>query len=129
MDKLPAITGTRHVLAVKNLALSAEYYQKQLGFKSVWCEGGWHLLYREKFVVMLGECPDDRSAFETVNHSYFAYIDMENIDALFEEYRSRDIEILSQIEDRPWGQREFSIRTIDGHRIMFGQEIRSETLT
>jgi hypothetical protein len=124
MSAQPKITGTRYVLAVKDLVKSGEYYQSKLGFKSVWCEGGWHLLYREKFIVMLGECPDDRSAFETVNHSYFAYIDLENVDMLYDEYRSRGVEILSKIEDRPWGQREFSIRTIDGHRIMFGEEIK-----
>ncbi|MCW5911720.1 MAG: VOC family protein [Cyclobacteriaceae bacterium] len=124
MNHKTKITGTRYVLAVKDLAKSADFYQSKLGFRSVWCEGGWHLLYREKFVVMLGECPDDRSAFETVNHSWFAYIDMENIDILYQEYRSGNVEILSEIEDKPWGQREFSIRTIDGHRIMFGQEIK-----
>jgi catechol 2,3-dioxygenase-like lactoylglutathione lyase family enzyme len=119
------ITGIRYVLAVKDLAKSSDYYKSKLGFESVWSEGGWHLLYREKFIVMLGECPDDRSAFETVNHSYFAYIDVENVDGLYEEYRSRHVEILSEIENKPWGQREFSIRTIDGHRIMFGEAIKT----
>ena len=35
----------------------------------------------------------------------------------------KDIEILSKPEDKPWGQREFGIRTIDGHRIMFGEAL------
>lgn len=25
--------------------------------------------------------------------------------------------------DEPWGMREFGVRTIDGHRMMFGQEM------
>jgi uncharacterized glyoxalase superfamily protein PhnB len=75
---------------------------------------------------MLGECPDDRSAFETKNHSYFAYIDTEDIDALFAEYADRNVEITSWLQDRPWGQREFAIRTIDGHRIMFGEAISTK---
>ena len=119
--KSPEITHVRFVLAVKNLEKSAEYYQRQLGFETDWQGDGWHFLKREKFYLMLGECPDDRSAFETRNHSYFAYIDVENIDALYLEYLECDIEILQEIADKPWGQREFSIRTIDGHRIMFGQ--------
>ena len=117
------ITGTRYVLAVKDLKLSAAYYINQLGFSSWWSGEGWNFLRRDNFLVMLGECPDDRSAFETKNHSYFAYIDIENIDDLYEEYQQKEVEILGKIEDRPWGQREFSIRTIDGHRIMFGQAI------
>jgi catechol 2,3-dioxygenase-like lactoylglutathione lyase family enzyme len=115
--------GSRYVLAVHNLKKSAQYYEGKLGFTTVWAGEGWHFLKREKFFVMLGECPDDRSAFETRNHSYFAYIDVENIDALHTEYSDKKVEILSTIEDKPWGQREFSIRTIDGHRIMFGSEI------
>jgi uncharacterized glyoxalase superfamily protein PhnB len=124
MSEVANIVGSRYVLAVKDLIKSASFYQDQLGFTSMWAEAGWHQLYREKFIVMLGECPDDRSAFETLNHSYYAYIDVSNIDDLYAEYRSKDIEILSNLENKPWGQREFSIRTIDGHRIMFGEAIK-----
>ena len=119
------IIGTRYVLAVKDLVQSAEYYKSQLGFTSLWTDGDWHFLSRDKFIVMLGECADDRSAFETLNHSYFAYIDVENIDDLYLEYRTKAVDVLSEIENKPWGQREFSVRTIDGHRIMFGEEIKS----
>lgn len=116
------ITSTRYVLAVKDLKKSANYYINQLGFKTWWSGEGWHFLRRGNFMVMLGECPDDRSAFETRNHSYFAYIDIENIDLLYNEYLLKDIE-MGTLEDKPWGQREFAITTIDGHRIMFGEEI------
>ena len=126
MDATAKITGTRYVLAVKDLKKSATYYEKQLGFSTYWAGEGWHFLYREKFMVMLGECPDDRSAFETANHSYFAYIEVENIDSLYREYRAKELDISSEIEDKPWGQREFGVRTIDGHRIMFGEEIKRQ---
>lgn len=118
------IVGTRYVLAVKDLDKSGQYYEQQLGFTTEWKIGGWHKLYREGFVVMLGECADDRSAHETRNHSYFAYIEMENIDALYAEYKSKNVEIMYPLGDKPWGQREFGICTIDGHRIMFGEEIK-----
>lgn len=124
MNEEAKIISTRFVLAVKDLGNSAEYYQQQLGFETVWLGEGWHFLNRGKFMVMLGECPDEKSAFETNDHSYFAYVDMENIDALYEEYLMKEIQILSELDDKPWGQREFSIRTIDGHRIMFGEEIK-----
>lgn len=124
MDKKPKIVGTRYVLAVKDLEKSADYYKNELGFKTSWSGDGWHFLTRDSCMVMLGECPDDRSAYETRNHSYFAYMDVEKVDALFDDYKSRNVELLSDISDRPWGQREFSIRTIDGHRIMFGEEIK-----
>lgn len=124
MNSKAKITGTRYVLAVQNLTRSATYYQEQLGFQSLWAGEGWHFLTREKFVVMLGECADDRSAFETLNHSYFAYIDVENIELLYREFSEKNVEVLTPLEDKPWGQKEFSIRTLDGHRIMFGESIQ-----
>ncbi|HEX6845472.1 MAG TPA: VOC family protein [Chitinophagaceae bacterium] len=117
------LTGSRFVLAVNNLAKSADFYKNKLGFKTVWEEGGWHFLIRDEIKIMLGECPDDTSASEINNHSYFAYIEVYRIDELYEEYRSKKVEVLSTIENKPWGQREFSIRTVDGHRITFGEEI------
>jgi len=124
MIKQPKIIGTRYVLAVKNLFESAHYYEKQLGFNTLWSGEGWHFLGRQGFVVMLGECANEPSAFETGDHSYFAYIEVENIKALYEEYSAKEVDVLHEIEDKAWGQREFSIRTIDGHRIMFGEEIK-----
>lgn len=119
------ILRTRYVLAVKDLAKSVDYYKNKLGFETIWEDGGgWHCLGRDGFDVMLGECPDDRSAFELENHSYFAYINMENVDDLYNELVSRDCDISSRLQSKPWGQREFGIRTIDGHRIMFGETLK-----
>jgi hypothetical protein len=123
MEIQPKIIGTRYVLAVKDLIKSASYYQNKLGFKTLWSDQWWHFLQREKIIVMLGECANEKSAFETGDHSYFAYIDVENIDALYNEFKLKDLD-LGAIEDKPWGQREFSVRTIDGHRMMFGEQIK-----
>lgn len=123
MQQTTKITGTRYVLAVKNLELSALYYEQKLGLVTHWKAEGWQLLSRDNFIVMLGECPDDRSAFETVNHSYFAYIDVENIDQLYAELQANGAGIKSPTANESWGQREFSVQTIDGHRIRFGQAI------
>ena len=124
MTNKAKVIGTRYVLAVKDLKQSADFYQKKLGFKTAWSGQGWHFLSRDHCMIMLGECPEDISASETNNHSYFAYIDVDNVDLLYQEFQSKRIEFLSQPENKPWGQREFGIRTIDGHRIMFGEEIK-----
>jgi catechol 2,3-dioxygenase-like lactoylglutathione lyase family enzyme len=119
------ITGNRYVLAVNSLEKSAEFYKNKLGFQTLWEGGGWHLLTRDSIQIMIGECPDDRPASEIGSHSYFAYCEVKSIDGLYEEYQLKKVEILSAIENKPWGQREFSVRTIDGHRITFGEEVSS----
>jgi uncharacterized glyoxalase superfamily protein PhnB len=117
------ITGSRYVLAVNNLATSADFYKNKLGFQTLWEEGGWHFLIRDDIKIMLGECPNDKPASEINSHSYFAYLEVDNIDMLYKEYQSKGVEVLSSIENKPWGQREFSIRTIDGHRITLGEKV------
>jgi uncharacterized glyoxalase superfamily protein PhnB len=99
------------------------HYQEKLGFTTDWAYDGWHQLRRGSFVVMLGECPDDRSAHETRNHSYFAYVQVEGVDELYQELVGRGANIHYPLGSKPWGMREFGVITVDGHRIMFAQAL------
>jgi hypothetical protein len=72
---------------------------------------------------MLGECPDALPPSELGDHSYFGYVTVTDIDALYAEYLARDLAFTQHIATKPWGMREFGIRTCDGHRLMFGQEL------
>ena len=115
------IVHTRHVLAVENLKVEADYYLDRLGFERDFTAPGWEFLSFGNFKVMLGECPDEMTAEETGNHSWFAHALVENVDEVYEEFIDRGAKILSQIENKPWGIRDFSVVTPDGHRIVFGQ--------
>jgi len=50
---------------------------------------------------------------------------VENVDEVYQEFIERRATILSKIENKPWGIREFSVVTPDGHRITFGQVIET----
>ena len=52
---------------------------------------------------------------------YVAYLIVEGVDEFHAEVAERGAEVLSQPATEPWGLREFSIRTPDGHRIRFGE--------
>jgi uncharacterized glyoxalase superfamily protein PhnB len=119
----PKVKQTRHVLAVKDLALSARYYMETLGFKRDFALEGWEFLSLGDFKVMLGECRDEVPASETGNHSYFAHVLVEDVDALFHACQEQGARFLFEVEDKPWGLREFGVETPDGHRVCFGQEI------
>lgn len=45
------------------------------------------------------------------------------IDSLCDEFRSRGAMVAEPLEERPYGMRDFSIRTPDGHVLVFGQEL------
>jgi len=117
------VVRTRHVLAVKDLAVEAAYYIDKLGFERDFRAPGWEFLSFGDFKVMLGECADEMTAGATGNHSWYAHVIVENVDDVYAEFIERGANILSEIEDKPWDIREFSVVTPDGHRIGFGQMI------
>jgi len=123
MSKERKIVHTRHVLAVKDLKVEAAYYIDKLGFDRDFTAQGWEFLSFGDFKVMLGECSDEMTAEATGNHSWYAHALVENVDEVYQEFIDRGAKILSPIEDKPWGIREFSVVTPDGHRIAFGQLI------
>jgi catechol 2,3-dioxygenase-like lactoylglutathione lyase family enzyme len=117
------LIGSRFVLAVKNLAASKAFYCDVLGFVEEPIRAdGWAFLRRDDVAVSLGECPDGPAASEIGDHSYMAYLLVDDARGLCEAIRNQGGAILSDVADKPWGMREFLIRTIDGHRICFGQE-------
>jgi len=117
------VVHTRHVLAVRDLRVESDYYIDKLGFGRDFTAPGWEFLSFGDFKVMLGECADEMTAEETGNHSWFAHCLVENVDEVYQEFIDRGAKILSPIANKPWGIREFSLVTPDGHRIAFGQLI------
>ena len=118
------IIDARSVLAVRNLKESTRYYTDVLGFRREPIDAdGWSFLTRDNFKVMLGECPDEKPASDLENHSYFVYWYVDGLDQFYEEIAARGALVTSEPADKPWGLREFGLRTPDGHRITCGQPI------
>ena len=120
---MPEIEKVRFVLAVLDLKRSTAYYTSILGLTIDFGAPGWSFLSRGSFRVMLGECTDAIPPGELGDHSYYGYITVTDIDALHAEYRQAGAQFTQRLASKPWGMREFGLRTIDGHRLMFGQEL------
>jgi hypothetical protein len=91
------------VLALRDLAASAAYFEDALGFVLDWKDADdWRLLSRGGVRMMLGHCPNEKPAAEIA---------------------ARGAIIRQAPADKPWGLREMLIATPDGHRIMVGQTL------
>jgi uncharacterized glyoxalase superfamily protein PhnB len=112
-----------HVIAVPNLAASGAFYRDVLGFEVEEMAPGWRQFVGGGCRIMAGECPDAMPARDTGDHSYFAYLVVDDVDALCERATARGAEITKSLRDEPWKMREFGLRTVDGHRIMVGQRL------
>ncbi|MBI1186554.1 MAG: bleomycin resistance protein [Alphaproteobacteria bacterium] len=118
------ITSARFVIAVPDLARSAQFYRDVLGFTVHEIgDPGWRFYERDAVIVMAGECADAIPPRELGDHSYFAYLEVDDIDAIYARVTAAGAEAFAPPVDEPWGMREFGMRTIDGHRIRFGQRL------
>ena len=75
------ITSTNFVLAVQNLQASADFYRDVLGFEvREMGDPGWRIFAKDACQIMAGECPDETPASDIGDHSYFAYLYVDDID-------------------------------------------------
>jgi hypothetical protein len=56
------------------------------------------------------------------SHNWFGYVEVDNINALHDEIVARGA-TCSPPANRHYGMREVVVTTVDGHRIVFGQEV------
>jgi uncharacterized glyoxalase superfamily protein PhnB len=114
------ILQNHYVLAVHDKEKLSQFFVR-LGFKVVLEPPGWVFVERDNCMVMLGECREAALAGELGDHSYFAYLRVDDADGYYQELAVQGVRILSPISDTPWGMREFSVESPEGHRIKIGQ--------
>lgn len=121
---MPTLKTPMFVIAVNDLARSADYYHRVLGFtvREIG-DDGWRIFQQGDVRIMAGHCADATPASELGDHSYFAYINVDGIDDYFAQVKANGAQLIKTLRDEPWGMREFGVMTVDGHRIMFGVEI------
>ena len=119
----PQISPWAFVLAVPDIARTAQYFRDVLGFQIRWEEAtDWRLVERGSVRVMVGQCPNDIPAADLGSHNWFGYLETDDVGALYAEITARGARCTAPA-DRPYGMREIVVTTVDGHRIVFGQEI------
>lgn len=119
---MPTILQNHYVLAVHNVRTSAQFFVDVLGFIIVAEPDGWIFVRKDNCMIMLGECPNDLHPSEIGCHNYFAYLRVDDVDAYHAQVQRAGIQ-LDAVEDKPWGMREFGLKTPEGHRIRIGQMI------
>lgn len=99
------------ILPVKNIKEALDFYRDMLGFNVAWIVDG------DYAAVQCGDI-----VFHLVNvdkHEkiapYMSYLFVENADEIYSFYKSQGVEIIQQIDSKPWGVREFTFQDINGH--------------
>jgi uncharacterized glyoxalase superfamily protein PhnB len=119
------IIGADPVLAVADLDVSATWYERVFG-----CErhdvapGQWTFCVAGATTFRLGRCPDAPPLAEVGDHSYLAFLRVEDVDAVHDAAVRAGADVLHPPRDEPWGWREMAIRSPDGHRFMVATRVR-----
>jgi len=112
-----------HVIAVPDLARCVAFYRDLMGFAvEDMGDPGWAMLVAGNCRIMAGACPDALPPRDLGDHSYFAYLVVDDVDAYHARLAGK-VELTKPLRDEPWGMRELGLRTADGHRIMVGQPL------
>lgn len=115
------VLGADPVLAVHDLDRSAAWYRAVLGCETDDADpGNWTFCRSGSVRFMLGRCPDAPPATELGDHSYIAYLRVDDVDAFHKRASEAGADVLKAPTDEPWGMREMLVRSPDGHRFMLG---------
>jgi uncharacterized glyoxalase superfamily protein PhnB len=113
------------VLAVHDLELSGAWYRDVLGCELDDVEpGNWRFCRAGDTIFMLGRCPDVPPAAEIGDHSYVAYLQVDDVDAFHRRAMAAGADVMHPPRDELWGMRELALRSPDGHHFTLGQAIR-----
>lgn len=117
------------VLLVSDVVEAARFWHEKLGFNegSFWGDPpDFCICAREGQHVFLSQAPDPELIipFHRVNRNLWnLYFFVENVEALFKEYKKSKAPIAYGMTDQPYGCREFGVQDPDGNVIGFGQNL------
>jgi uncharacterized glyoxalase superfamily protein PhnB len=116
------MSGLAPVLAVDNLTESIEYYREKLGFTVdfTWGDPPYYAVAKrgDAVSIHLSEREDTSAPIPPA----YVYVFVSGVDALYEEYESKGVEIFQPPQDMDYGMREFDVHDLSGHFLTFGEE-------
>jgi ankyrin repeat protein len=112
--KGPVFRVCTPILNVKNAEASADYYVEALGWKVDFTAGdGFIGISRDNARIFL--CQDGQGHAGTWVHIW-----VDDVDALYEQYKASGALIHEPPTNYPWGDREMAVTDLDGHIIRHG---------
>ena len=110
------------VLAVSNLELTSCWFADVLNCELVEIDAGnWVFATNGSVTFRLGSCPDEVPASSIGDHSYVAYITVDDVEELHRQALRHGATVLQVPLHQPWGRIEMVLATPDGHRLMVAQ--------
>jgi GNAT superfamily N-acetyltransferase len=119
------LTGSTAVLAVADIVQTVTFYRDILGFHERWLWGDpptFGCVGLDKAELFLCVQPMLAGRLDGLMHVF----DVEDVDGLHARHRSTGAPIVSPLENKPWGVREYTVRDPNGYHLRFSGSILYE---
>jgi len=114
-------------LPVENLQSTLDYYRNKLGFTDEWMfnntDGG---IRRDDLRLLFAENKDFTSDINNKKHRLPLMWFVEDIDAIYQEFKNRGIDIADELRNHPYGLREFAFIDVNGYYIRVAEGTEQE---
>ncbi len=107
------------IFACSDIEATLAYYKDVLGFESTWTWGEPSTFGSASMggvTIMFNLQPE--LAAKVGGHQHGIKVD--DADELYSFHRSKGAHIMSEIEDKPWGLREYVVEDLNGYHLRFG---------
>ena len=111
-------------IPVCNLSETLAYYRDSLGFCDEWTMGTDGGIRRDDMQVIFCQEPHYAKVINNGVYRFVLFWFVANVDAIYREFKEeRKLVIVDELENKPWGIREFSINDNNGYLIRISEEV------
>ena len=110
-------------IPVRDIRETLDYYKNTLRFSEEWTMGTDGGLCRDDLRLIFCQDPEYTAHINNDTYSFVLIWFVDNVDDIYLEYKEKGIPITNDIENKPWGIREFTIRDINGYNIRISEAI------
>ena len=110
---------------VKNVVKTMSFYKEELGFDEmiVWGDPPFYSIVRRGEVYI--DFIESQSNSGDEGDMGGAYIQVDNVDEIYEELVAKNVKLLGKPENKAYGMRDFIALDVDGHRLCIGCAIKT----
>lgn len=114
--------GTTVILPATHVKETTTFYRDKLGFEVdfIWESPAYGSVRRGDVVIEFGE---GRKTFAGCG---VCFIRVANADAVYDEFRSKGIELVGDLGDRDYGSRDFRIKDNNGNTLIIGHALENQ---
>jgi uncharacterized glyoxalase superfamily protein PhnB len=107
-------------LPVTDLEATQAWYRDVLGFEIAWASSDFGAVWQDRVEIFFARVPRPLPGG-------CLCVRVADADALCARYRERGAKIVAELEDKPWGMREFTLEDPNGHQLRIGHPIPGQT--